>query len=177
MTAESGKFTENLFDVVVPDSELEAPAFEPIPTGTYRATLQAGAALAGNDNGWKAIRIPFAGFRDTKSGKEWNRSLNAQLTYENPSSPQSVKIGFDAIIQAAAALGLTEPVTGSDGKPGQKLTAANMDELVSQFNQMAGTEVEVYLTAGPRKRKGVVVLKQDGTPFIDNEIKRISAAR
>jgi len=169
--------TDNLFDVTVPDSELEAPAFEPIPTGPYRTTLQAGSGLVENGKGWKAIRIPFLGFRDPKSGKEWQRSLNAQLTYENPNSPKSVQIGFAAIIGAAAALGLTEPTTTADGKPAQKLTAADMDELVSQLNQMAGTEVEVYVTAGPRKRAGVVQLKADGTPFLDNEIKRISAAR
>lgn len=166
----------SIFDVSVPDAELEAPAFEPIPTGAYRTTLQAGAELAQNASGWKGIRLPFQGFRDAKTGQEFQRALRAQFTYEH-SNPKAVQIGYQGIIGAAAALGLTEPTIDANGKPSQKLVATSMEELVSQFNQMAGTEVEVYVTVQERKKNGQVVTKQDGKPFLDNEIKRISAVK
>lgn len=169
--------SEDLFTLAVPDDTLEGPSFEPLPTGTYRTTLQPGAELASNDSGWKAVRLPFSGFRDTKSGKESQRNVRAQFTYESPKSAEAVRIGLEMIVGAAHALGLTEPTVTPEGKTAQKLTAANMEELVQQFNQMAGTEVEVYMTAQVRKRHGSPVLKADGTAFLDNEIKRVSAVK
>lgn len=178
----------NQFDVAVPDSELEGPAFTVMPTGTYRSTLVTGAVIVDNaatGGSWKALQLPFLGFKDAKSGKEFQRSLNARFTFES-ANDQAVKIGMGQIIAAAAAVGLTEPTVTNDGKPAQKLaidTAGKSNEevvteLIDAFNQVAGTEVEVYLTGGPRIRKGKAVLKADGvTPFMDNEIKRVSAAK
>lgn len=168
--------SDNIFDVAVPDSELETPVFQPVPTGAYRTTLQAGAEIVGNGNGWRAIRIPFQGFRDVKSGKEYARAVRAQFTFES-SSEQARQIGWRSIVGAAAAFGLTEPTVDAAGKAAQKPTVSTPEELIEQFNQMAGTEVEVYLTAKARMKGGQPVLKQDGQPYMDNEIKRVSAIK
>lgn len=177
--------SDNLFDVAVPDAELEAPAFTPVPTGAYITRLfdepsndRTKIAAVENGKGWKAIRLPFHGFRDTKTGKEYGRTVTAQFTYENANNAKSAQIGYQAIIGAAAALGLTEPSVTADGKPAQKLTASSIDELLEQFRAMVGTEVEVYMTVGPRKKAGQIVQRTDGSgPVMDNEIKRVSAIK
>jgi len=167
----------DLFDVSVPDSDLAAPGFTPMPTAAYRTTLQAGTQLVQNDRGWKGIRLPFAGFRNDKSNDEFERQLNAQFTYELASSPVSVEIGIKGIIGAAQAFGLTHSVT-TDGKSSQKLTATSYEQLVDQFNQMAGSECEVYVSLQPRKLNGQIVYKEGTTdPVMGNEIKRISALK
>ena len=167
---------DSLFDVSVPNEELQAPAFELLPAAAYATTLQVGTQLVQNDTGWKGIRLPFAGFRNTKTGQEFaGRQLNAQYTYEHANS-QAVEIGTRGIIEAASAFGLTQTVD-VDGKPSQKLTASSMEELVTQFNQVAGSEVEVYVALKERKRAGQVVRKEDGTSVMDNEVKRVSALK
>ena len=176
--------SDNLFDIAVPDAELEAPAFQPIPTGPYTSKLshdpgtpRRAIELVSNANGWQAIRLPFTGFTG-KDGKTYGRTVAAQFTIKNPNSPKAASIGWQAVVGAAAAFGLTEPTTTPDGKPAQKVTAATPEELVEQFRAMAGTEAEVYLTAGPRMKGGNPVMKQDGSgPFMDNEIKNVRALR
>lgn len=168
----------DLFNVAVPDSDLQAPGFNPMPTAAYRTTLQAGTQLVQNDRGWKGIRLPFAGFTNDKSNESFDRPLNAQFTYELVSSPVSVEIGIKGIIGAAQAFGLTQTIT-ADGVSSQKLTATSYEQLVDQFNQMAGSECEVYVSLQPRKRNGQIVYKEGSTtdPVMDNEIKRISALK
>ena len=168
--------SDELFNVKVPNEDLKPRGFEMMPAGEYRTTLQSGAEVVGNSNGWAAVRLPFSGFTD-KTGKTFQRDRAVQYTTENAGSPQAVEIGQRALIAAATAFGLTEDTTGDDGKPAQKLTASSMDELVAQFNSVAGTEVEVYLTVKKRKKGGQVVLKDDGTPVLDNEIARVSAIK
>ena len=167
---------DDIFEVTVPDSELEAPAFEPMPAGAYVTTLQPGASLASNQTGWKGIRLPFSGFRSTNGKGEFTRSLRAQFTYEHATSPRAVEIGRQGIVGAAAAVGLTEPSQTADGKAGQRLTAKSYEELVEQFNAMAGTEVEVYIVAKARMRNGQAVQRNDGTGVVmDNEIRNVRA--
>ncbi len=50
------------FNIAVPQDELDAKPQFVLPAGWYGTTLQAGAEIVGNDNGWKAVRVPFAGF-------------------------------------------------------------------------------------------------------------------
>lgn len=161
----------NLFDVVVPDEELARPAFEPLPTGVYQTTLM-GAEEVSNADGWHGVRLTFEGF--TGANREWNRTLRAQFTTAHPTSQQAVQIGYSGLIGAAAAFGLTQPTTTPDGKTGQKLVATSTEELVGQLQQVAGTVVEVYVKTGVRKKQGKIVLKDDGTPWVDSEVKRIS---
>lgn len=165
--------SDSIFDVAVPNESLDKPAFEPLATGGYRATLQPGAELVSNDNGWKAVRLPFANFVD-KGGRTHARSIRAQFTYESSTSPEAVRIGREGLIGAAAAFGLTTTVQNGDGKPAQKLTAKDYDELVAQFASVAGSEADVYVKVQKRKRAGQVVLKDSGEPVLDNEVSRIS---
>ena len=67
----------------------------------------------------------------------------------------------------AHALGLTSETQTDAGKPALRLTAKSNDEFIEQVNAMAGTEVGVYITAKKSDR-----LKNDGTPFINNDISR-----
>jgi hypothetical protein len=168
---------DELFNVAVPDEELEAPAFEIIPTGAYRSTLQAGTQVA-EKNGWTRFQLPFRGFQADGRSFE-GRVLTARFPIGAPASPgndKAVSIGRRNVIGAAAALGLTEPIE-KDGKVSQKLVASSNDELAQQFNAMAGTDVEVYVKARARERAGQPVLKADGTPVMDNEIVNVRAAR
>ena len=167
--------TDDIFSVSVPDTDLEAPAFELLPTGAYRTTLTDGTELVSNNSGWKAIRLPFNGFT-AKDGKTYARSQRAQFTYESKNA-DAQRIGNQAIIGAAAALGLTETVT-VDGKSAQKLTATSMEQLVEQFKAMAGTDVEVYVKLRPRKKAGQIVQRMDGNgPIMDNEISNVRAVK
>ena len=166
MTEPSG-----LFDVAVPEDDLEAPAFEPMPTASYKTTLQDGTEFVENDKGWRGLRVPFAGFTSLKDGKDYaNRQLHAQFTVAHKTSDIAVRIGRQGVIGTARAFGLTEETTGENGKKAFKLAATSDDELVEQFATMAGTEVGVYIVAKKGTRQ-----KNDGTFFIDNEIKRVFA--
>ncbi len=162
--------------IEVPEEELEAPTgFEPIPTGAYRTTLQTGSELRSNDRGWVALRTPFLGFVPSKGdGKAFpTLTLNAQFTIENPKSAQAVQIGQQGVLGMAQALGLTT----SEGGVVRPTWTTN-EELVEMVNAMAGTEVEVYIKTAPRKAKpDGSHLKNDGTPWIDSEIKRVSAVK
>ncbi len=157
----------DIFNLTVPEEELDKrPDGGPMPAGAYKSTLQTGAELVNNDTGWKGLRIPFAGFASTKNGAvTFDREIRAQFTFEHATSTQAVEIGQRNIIGAARAFGLTEEVGG-----GHKLTASSYEELISQLDAVAGTEVEVYVKAKASNR-----LKDDGTPFINNEIARVSA--
>lgn len=168
---------QDMFSVAVPDEELEAPSFETIPTGAYRSTLQAGTRVE-EKNGWKRFHVPFRGFAPLRSnGKAYEgRVLEARFPIEGTSA-EAVRIGRNAVIGAAAALGLTEPVQLPTGKQGQKLTASSNEELAQHFNAMAGTEVEVYVKAKARERNGKPVKKEDGSLVMDNEISNVRALR
>ena len=173
--------SDDLFTVSVPDDALEAPAFELMPTGAYRSTLQGGARVD-ETNGWRRLHLPFRGFASAKLGKEFGaKTLEARFPVEAPAGAaegavKAASIGQQAVIGAAAALGLTESVQAADGKTHQKLVANSYDELVAQFNAMAGTDVEVYVVAKPRMRNNAPVLRQDGTgPVMDNEIRNVRA--
>lgn len=164
--------TDSLFDIAVPNDDLAKPAFEPLPVGSYRATLEPGVEKVGNDNGWEAVRLPFANFVDA-AGKTHSRNMRAQFTIANKTSEQAVQIGRAALIGAAAAFGLTRTVDVG-GKPAQQLLAKDIDELVTQLNSVAGSEASVYVKVQKRKRDGKVVMKDNGEPVLDNEISRVS---
>lgn len=169
-----------LFDMTVPEDELQPQGFEPMPTALYRATLQPGAEIATNDAGWKGIRLPFAGFTDTKTGKHFKQAQRAQFTVEHPNGGQPVEIGQRNVIGAASAFGLAEVSQNGEGAKSYKLAAGSYEELVEQFNAVAGAEALVYVKTGPRRRKneaGVheLQLKDDGTAWIDSEIKSVRA--
>lgn len=165
--------TDDLFSIAVPNDELTKPAFEVLPVGEYRVTLQPGAELASNDNGWEAIRLPFTNFVDA-TGKSHARNIRASFTTKHATSTEAVRIGKAGLVGAAAAFGLTATVTDASGKPAQKLTATSMDDLVAQFNSVAGSEASVYVKVQKRKRNGAPVVKDDGQPVLDNEIARVS---
>ncbi len=169
--------SDDLFNVSVPDESLEAPAFELMPTGAYRTTLQAGAELVEKD-GWTRVHLPFRGFVNGKASFP-GRNLEARFPVGAPEGANdkqrtAARIGQAGVIGAAAALALTEPTTTAEGKPGQKLIATSNDELIAQFNAMAGTEVEVYVVAKARTRNGQVVQRTDGNGAVmDNEIRNV----
>ena len=156
----------DIFNLTVPQEELDKPAeYTPMPAGPYKSTLQTGAELVSNDSGWRGLRIPFAGFASTRNGAiTFDREIRAQFTFEHATSAQAVEIGQRNIVGAARAFGLTEEVGD-----GHKLTASSYKELISQLDAVAGTEVEVYVKAKRSDR-----LKDDGSPFINNEIGRVS---
>lgn len=164
----------SLYDVAVPNEALAAPKFEPMPAGPYRTTLQPGTEISANGNGWRAVRLPFKGFEGA-GGSFPNRERDGLYTIES-SSDEAVRIGREGLIGAAQAFGLTREAT-VDGKTAQRLTATSDEELVAQFNSMAGTEVEVYVVTKERKKAGVVQRKENGDPIVDNEIRRISAIK
>lgn len=164
----------SLYEVAVPNETLAAPKFEPMPAGPYRSTLQPGTEITSNGNGWRALKLPFKGFEGA-GGSFAQRERAALFTIES-SSEDAVRIGREGVIGAAQAFGLTRETT-KDGKPSQALTASSDEELVAQFNSMAGTEVEVYVTVKERKKGGVVQRKENGDPILDNEIRRISAIK
>lgn len=118
--------------------------------------------------------MPFQGFEGTKKqtlGQSFpQRDASAKFTFAHDTSAEAVRIGREAIIGAAVAFGLAQEVTNAEGKKAYRLTANSPDELVSQFNSVAGSPATVYVTA-----KKSDTLKADGTPFINNDVSRISA--
>ena len=167
--------TDDLFTIVVPEEDMEPPSYQEIPSGQYRSTLQPGVEVANSDSGWEAVQMFFEGFTSKKTGEVYNgrplrASFTTKLSMDKPTHEKAIEIGTRGLVSAAFACGLTETVDGG-GKSAQKLTASSMDELVGQFNAMAGTEVLVYVKTGPRKDKGDGRhLKNDGTPWIDSEV-------
>ena len=170
----------SLFGVPVPDEELAPPPFEVMPTAAYHTTLQAGATLV-EKNGWTRLHLPFMGFTPAKNGGKTfeTRKLEARFPVSGPSgdgAQKAVQIGRRNVVSAAAAFGLTEPVALEGGKQGQRLVAQSNEELVEQFNAVAGGRAEVYVVAKERERNGAVVQRNDGTgPVIDNEIRNVRA--
>ncbi len=162
------------FNVPVPQDELDAKPSFLLANGWYGTTLQPGAAVVSNDNGWAGIRTPFSGFTD-RAGKTTEKERNYQLTTAH-ANPETVKIGRKQAVELAIAFGLAETVTGPDGKPAQRLTASTPEEFVEQLNSVAGSPCDVYVTTKKRKRDGKVVMRDDNTgPVMDNEITRVAA--
>lgn len=168
--------SDDLFTISVPTEDLEAPkgGGGAMQAGKYRTTLQPGTTIIEGKNGWKALQLPISGFEGLEGSTATlafpNRSIEAKFTIAHDSSADAVRIGRNAVIGAASAFGLTTEVVGDDGKPALKLTATSNEELVEQFNAMAGTVVGVYVTTKNSKN-----LKNDGTPFVNNEIARFFA--
>lgn len=163
------------FNIPVPTDELnEKPSFL-MAAGWYQTTLQPGAELAENNNGWQGIRLPFQGFTSKKDGKQYDKDRRYQITIA-ATNAQAVAIGRKQMVQAAAAFGLTEDTVDGNGKAAKKLTAGSPEELVEQLNAVAGTPCDVYVTVKKRKRDGQVVMRDDGTgPVMDNEISSVAA--
>lgn len=167
--------TESDFNVPVPTEELDRKPDFLMPAGWYETTLQNGAEAVGNDNGWKGIRVPFAGFRSKKDGKVFEKDRRFQVTTAH-ANPETVRIGREQLTAIAVAFGLAEDTT-VNGKPAKRMTANNPEEFVEQLNSVAGSPCDVYITTKKRKRDGKVVLRDDGNgPVMDNEISRVAAA-
>ena len=166
-------FAEN-FNIPVPTDELnQKPSFL-MPAGWYQSTLQAGAELASNDNGWQGIRLPFAGFTSKKDGAAFDKDRRYQITIAG--ADKAVEIGRKQLVAAAAAFGLTEDAVDANGKPAKRLTAQTPEALVEQFNQVAGSPCDVYVTTKKRKRGKEIVMRDDGNgPVMDNEISAVAA--
>lgn len=163
------------FNIPVPQDELDAKPSFLMPAGWYTTTLQPGAEEKGNDNGWKGVRIPFAGFTSKADGKTYDKNRNYQVT--TAGSEKAVAIGRKQLVEIAVAFGLAEDTTTPDGKAAKRLTATSVEEFLSQLNSVAGSPCDVYVTAKPRKRDGKVVQRDDNTgPVMDNEISRVAAA-
>ena len=98
------------------------------------------------------------------------------------------------VIGAAVAFGIAKISENGDGKRTYGLAASSLDELVEQFNSVAGARARVFIKTGPRIRKnretGIkeVQLKsggavpaatydagQDGDAWIDSEIRSVRA--
>lgn len=166
--------TFDSFNVAVPVEELNAKPSFLMPAGWYQSTLQAGAELKANDTGWKGIRLPFAGFTSKKDGASFDKERNYQITIEG--SDKAVEIGRKQLVAAAAAFGLTEDTVDANGKPAKRLTATSPEELVEQFNAVAGSPCDVYVTTKKRKRGKEIVMRDDGNgPVMDNEISAVAA--
>lgn len=168
-------FTDDLFTIEVPQENLDAPkgGGGAMPEGKYKTTLQFGTSIVEGRNGWKAFSIPTQGYKGLE-GKtadlEFSRDINAKFAFAHDSNETTVRIGREAIMGLAKALGLTTDVTLADGRAAVKMTAKSNDEFIEQVNAMAGAEVGVYVTAKPSDK-----LKNDGTPFINNDIVRFFA--
>ena len=168
------------FDVPVPEADLERPAFVPLPTGEYRATLQPGSTIEDWKNGGgKRLLVPFSNFRSQNGGLDRpNAQIAARYNIEGIASEKARAVTTRQITAMGRAFGLTEQSQTADGKPAHKLTATKYAEFVTQLNAMAGSEVEVYVETGPRVRDGEIQYKPDGaTPWIDTEIRRVSAIK
>jgi hypothetical protein len=162
----------NDFNVAVPQDELDAKPNFLLANGWYGSTIQAGAQVVSNDNGWAGIRIPFSGFTD-KAGKTVEKDRNYQITTAS-SNEQAKSIGRKQMVELAIAFGLAETTTVA-GKPAQRLTANSPEEFVAQLNSVAGSPCDVYVTTKKRKRDGQVVMRDDNTgPVMDNEISRVA---
>ncbi len=163
------------FNVAVPQEELDARPAGALDPGWYTSTIQGGAEEASGTNSpnWRGIRIPFAGFTSKKDGKTYDRDRNYQITTAGDNA-ESVRIGRQQMVALAVAFGLAEDTT-VDGKPAKRLTANSPAEFIAQLNAVAGSPCDVYLTRKPRKRNGVVVMRDDNTgPVMDNEISRVA---
>lgn len=165
---------EDLFTIEVPQEDLDAPrgGGSAMKAGRYRSTLQPGAQVISGKNGWQALQLPFSGFEALKAGNESypQRTAEAKFTCAHDTNADVVKGGRERIIGAARALGLTQEITNADGKKAFKLTANSIEELVEQFNSVAGSQVGVYVTSKPSQN-----LKSDGTPFYNNDIANVFA--
>lgn len=169
--------TDDLFTIEVPQENLDAPkggGSYALPEGEYKTTLQFGISIISGKNGWQAFSVPTQGYKGLK-GKTAeidapNRDINAKFAFAHDTNKETVRIGREAIIGLAKALGLTTDVTLADGRAAVKMTAKSNDEFIEQVNAMAGAEVGVYITAKPGDK-----LRNDGTPFINNDIVRFFA--
>lgn len=162
------------FNIPVPTEELNAKPSFLMPAGWYQSTLQTGAEIKSNDNGWSGIRLPFAGFTSKKDGTTFDKDRNYQITIAG--SDKAVEIGRKQLVAAAAAFGLTEDTVDANGKPAKRLTATSPEELVEQFNSVAGSPCDVYVTTKKRTRGKEVVMRDDGNgPVMDNEISAVAA--
>jgi hypothetical protein len=164
----------------VPESELQQE-YIPLPSGQYDADF-VGAQLASNDNGWQAIAADFTNFATvagasevqvTFKGKTFalpiaSRQKTARYTTQS-TSQQAMDIGKGEIVRLAVALGVeTRDENGNVSAPGE-----TPEETVEALNQAAGTRVRLSIKQQPRKRNKVVQMKDDGTPILDDEIKRV----
>jgi hypothetical protein len=160
----------SIFDIPINlDDVTAAPGYQPLPTGTYVTTLT-GASLKENDSGWKAVRLEFEGLTD-EDGKEYNRKLNVQYTLDHATSEQAIQIGAEQVYKAAYAFGLVGQ--GADGAATLLIEEPTPEAIVKAFDEAQGTQATVYVKTGPRTRKGQAVLKDNGEPFIDSEIKSV----
>lgn len=181
----------NVFSISVPEDELQPRGFTPIPTGQYLSTFVGGAQIVGNNDGWKALELPFQGF--TTEHGTIGATVSARFTVES-ASQQAVDIGARGVIGAAAAFGIAKISEGADGKKSYALTAVSSDELVEQFNAVAGSRALVYIKTSPRIRKSPDGIKhvqlrdgttvpastyqaeRDGQAWIDSEIRSVQPA-
>jgi hypothetical protein len=180
--------SEDIFTVGVPEEALDAPDFEPIPSGLYRTVFQAAEIVRGTNNpDWRGLKPRFEGFTPvSEDGTETGGKAYPGLTLDrsaftlaNPTNAKSVAIGYAAAVGLARALGLAvQRGSGQWALPIESGDDAALDDLATQCNACAGTEVQVYIKTGPRKPKragDTSHLKQDGTPWTDSEIKRVCA--
>lgn len=164
------------FNVPVPQDELDAKPNFLMPAGWYASTLQGGAQLVEGTNNpsWRGVRVPFSGFTSKKDGKVYEKDRNYQITVASENA-QAVQIGRKQLVELGAAFGLTEDVTGPDGKPAKRLIAQSPQEFVEQLNAVAGSPADVYVTTKKRKRDGKIVMRDDNTgPVMDNEVSRVA---
>lgn len=166
--------SNDAFSIPVPQDELDSKPSFLLPNGWYGSTIQPGAEVVKNDNGWAGVRIPFAGFTN-REGKAFDKSRNYQVTTKSD-NVQAAQIGAKQLVQIAVAFGLAEETTVA-GKPAQKLTASDAAEFVEQLNGVAGSPCDVYVTTKKRKRGKEIVMRDDGNgPVLDNEISAVAAA-
>lgn len=164
------------FNIPVPQEDLDRKPSFLMPPGWYGTTLQSGAEVVGNDNGWKGIRVPFAGFVSKKDGKTYDKDRRYQITTESENA-DATRIGAEQRTALGVAFGLAEDTTTPDGKTAKRLTAATPEEFVEQLNAVAGSPCDVYVKAKKRERGGQVVMRDDGAgPVMDNEISRVAAS-
>jgi hypothetical protein len=180
-TGGSGAASSTDFNVAVPQDELDAKPNFLMEPGWYHTTIQGGAQVVSNDNGWAGVRVPFSGFASKRDpAKTYEKDRNYQIT-TGSSNAQAKSIGAKQAVELAAAFGLAEE-TKVDGKPAKRLTATGRTpeefwtNFVEQLNAVAGSPCDVYVVTKKRKRDGVVVMRDDNTgPVMDNEISRVAA--
>ena len=161
-------FDAGFIDLPENDEDLgyQPPDFTPIKSGWYKATFDGGVEIregVSEKGEWHALVVPCSGFVDLKTGdtKYQNRRPIEQFLFTSDSK---------GMLNLAQALSLVGP-------DGRSLVAGSRDEFVEQCNSQGGTEVKIYIMTAPRRKKiegtWETQLKDDGTPWIDSNIKSI----
>ena len=135
------------------EDELGPPSIEPMPKGTYTATLKE-VKVNEKANG-TSLSFFWTGFDDGSETDYSNRKVY-QFEWVQHSSEQAQRIGRQRLTQIGKAFGLCTEVQTNDGKTGWVLPPVqSAEELKEHFqNTAVGGQAQLYLTVKPRRDNG-----------------------